>query len=382
MAARSSAEDAADAPILVELRLRLEAATDPVERAALTLRRGLYLARTDRLSEAEALPVATRAAWEGHEAVRVFVWLWLLEGVVDFYRTSRTAGRTRLLQAHAAAARSGQQAEAQLAAAWLAHLAYVDGDYAAMLAWLRTSGLGAALLEETAARSSLTLACALQWFGEEPLAGEWFGRAREVARRTGDRAGIMAATANRLMLRLNDDWLAFAFGEPVPHDLASLRQELLGILGYERLSGSASLQEQNEVARLRLAVLSGDEGQALAAAGDMSSAQQRRSAPSLAMAGVVRAWLLGRRDAPVQAAARLQTLLGEFDAGDLDDDDAAACWALMAQLARHAGDAAEAGRLDGRAREARVRCRQSLDPLRPGLLAVHAQALASWPLDG
>ena len=377
--ARPSADDVDDAPILVELRLRLQAATDPVERAALTLRQGLYLARTDRLAEAEAMPVAVRAAWEGREAARVFVWLWLLEGVVDFYRTSRTAGRARLLQAHAAAAGTGQQAEAQLAAAWLAHLAYVDGDYAAMLRWLRATNLGASLLEETAARSSLTLACALQWFGEEPLAGEWFGRAREVARRTGDRAGIMAATANRLMLRLNDDWLAFAFGEPLPHDLPSLRHELLGILGYERLSGSASLQEQNEVARLRLAVLSGDEGQALAAASDMSSAQQRRSAPSLAMAGVVRAWLLGNRD-PSQAGTRLGALLQQFDAGDLDDDDAAACWALMAQLARHAGDAMQAGRLEGLARDARTRCRQSLDPLRAELRAVHSEALASWPV--
>jgi hypothetical protein len=378
MVGRAPADEVADAPILVELRLRLESVTDPVERTALTLRQGLYLARTDRLSEAEAMPVAVRAAWEGREAVRVFVWLWLLEGVVDFYRTSRTAGRTRLLQAHAAAVRTGQLAEAELAAAWLAHLAYVDGDYAAMLRWLRASRLGAALLEETAARSSLTLACALQWFGEEAPAGEWFGRAREVARRTGDRAGIMAATANRLMLRLNDDWLAFAFGEPLPHDLPSLRQELLGILGYERLSGSASLQEQNEVARLRLAVLSGDEAEALAAAGDMSSAHQRRSAPSLAMAGVVRAWLLGRRDAPAQAAARLGGVLQGFDAGELDDDDAAACWALMAQLARRADDAQQASRLEGLAHAARARCRQALDPLRPELLAVQAEALASW----
>lgn len=371
--------DEADAPILVELRLRLDATSDPAERAALTLRQGLYLARTNRLAEAEAMPAAVRAAWEGREDLRVFVWLWLLEGVLDFYRTSRTGGRQRLLQAQAAASGAGLRGEAGLAAAWLAHLAYVDGDYREMLRWLADSGFGSAALDETAARSSLTLACALQWFGEEALATAWFGRAREVARRTGDRAGIMAATANRLMLRLADDWLAFAFGDPLPHDPAALRQELLGILGYEKLSGSASLLEQNEIARLRLEVLRGDDAAALTAADQMTSARQRRSAPSLAMAGVVRAWLLGRRDAPAAAGERLKALLQAFSADGLDDDDAAACWALLAQVARHAGDAPQAGRLARLAREARERDRAALEPLRGELLGVERAAAASWP---
>jgi len=379
MAERAPAVDEADAPILVELRLRLEATTDPVERAALMLRQGLYLARTDRLAEAEAMPQDVRETWQGQEELRVYVWLWLLEGVLDFYRTSRTGGRVRLQQAHAAAHGSGLRAEAELAAAWLAHLAYVDGAYAEMLRWLGESGFGSARLDETAARSSLTLACALQWFGEEPLAAAWFARAREVARRTGDRAGIMAATANRLMLRLADNWLAFAFGEPLPHEEAPLRQELLGILGYERMSRSASLQEQNEIARLRLEVLRGDEGAALAAADQMSSARQRHSASSLIMAEVVRGWLLGRRDPPEAAGARLQQLLQGFAAGDLDDDDAAACWALLAQLARHAGDPAQAGRLSRLARAARAHCRATLEPLRGDLRAVEREAAASWP---
>lgn len=376
---RSPAGDEADAPILIELRARLDATADPAERAVLTMRQGLYLARTNRLADAEAMPARIRERWEGCEDIRVYVWLWLLEGVLDFYRTSRTGGRTRLLQALEAARHAALQAEAELAAAWLAHFAYVDGDYRAMLRWLVDSRLGAAMLEETIARASLTLACALQWFGEEPLADTWFSRAREVARRTGDRAGIMAATANRLMLRLNDNWLAFAFGEPARHDPASLRQELLGILGYEQLSGSISLQEQNEVARMRLEVLRGDESAALAAANEMSSAQLRRSSASLAMAAVVRAWLLGHRASPAEAATQLQALERDFSADGLDDDDVSACWALAAQLARQAQDGAAVRRLERMAKDARARYRQALEPLRDDVRAVEREASAIWP---
>lgn len=370
-----------DAPILIELRRRLEATDDPAERAALRIRQGLYLARTDRLLEAEALPAEVRAAWAGQEDLRVYVWLWILEGVLAFYRSSRTRERQRLLQAQAAALKAGMRPEAELAAAWLAHFAYVEGNYPAMMRGLLDSSLGTAALDESVARSSLTLACALQWFGEEALATTWFARAREVARRTGDRAGIMAATANRLMLRLNDNWLNFAFEEALRHEPGTLRQELMGILGYEQLSGSASLQEQNEIALLRLLVIKGDEPEALKLASDMNSAVQRRSEPELAIAGVVRAWLLGRSAEAPQAARLLAEALAAFERQPLDDDDAAASWALLAQLAQRAGNTEEAQRLRALAELARQRYLAALQPLRSDLLSVAREADARWSLN-
>ncbi len=369
-----------DAPILIELRRRLEATDDPAERAALRIRQGLYLARTDRLLDAESLPAEVRAAWSGQEDLRVYVWLWILEGVLAFYRSSRTRERQRLQQAQAAALKVGMRPEAELAAAWLAHFAYVDGNYPAMLRSLLDSSLGTAALDESVARSSLTLACALQWFGEEDLAATWFGRAREVARRTGDRAGIMAATANRLMLRLSDNWLNFAFGEPLRFEPVALRQELMGILGYEQLSGSASLQEQNEIALLRLNVIKGSEDKALALASEMSSAVQRHSEPALAIASVVRAWLLGRSADASHAAILLADALAAFQGPLLDDDDAASCWALLAQLAHRAEQTAEAERLQTLAQLARQRYLGALEPLRAELLTVEREAVARWSL--
>jgi hypothetical protein len=294
-----------DAPILLELRQRMAVTDDPAERSALQIRQALYLARTDRLKEAESFPAEIRADWAGREDLRVFVWLWLFEGVLSLYRDSLTDGRFRLLQARAAASKAGWRGEAELASAWLAHFAYVDGDYAAMLEGLQGSGLGTAALDETMARSTLTLACALQWFGQDALAHRWFARARDMARTTGDRAGIMAATANRLMLKLSDNWMSFAFGEALPHAAQPLRAELLGILGYEQISGSASLPEQNEIALLRLEVLQGDHSAALALAGRMEAAQQRRSASALTMASVAQTWLRAQMAETAAAEAAL-----------------------------------------------------------------------------
>ena len=370
--------DEADAPILIELRARLEASVDPVERSTLRIRQGLYLARTNRLQEAQALPAEIRAQWGGQEALRVYIWLWILEGVLTFYRDSRTSERTRLLQAHAAAAQADWRPEAEMAAAWLAHFAYVDSDYDAMSRWLLASGLGTAALEESVARSSLTLACALQLFGEEAMAGSWFARSREVARRTGDRAGIMAATANRLMLRLSDNWLNHVFAEPLRHEPESLRQELMGILGYEQLSGSESLTEQNEVARLRLAVLRGENEAALAMARSMSAAQERRSAPSLAMAHVIECSLLARRLSDAQAQDLWLLRLKDFVPEGLDDDDAAGCYRLMAGVAQRCGEHDASERLRKQAQLLRARFLAALDRHRPELLAVTQEASARW----
>lgn len=369
-----------DAPILVDLRQRLDVAVDPAERSALRIRQGLYLARTNRLSEATGIPAEIRAAWAGQEDLRVYVWLWILEGVLDFYQTSRTAKRDRLRQAQAVAGRSGLLAEYQLASAWLAHLAYVDSDYEAMVQGLRAAGLGVASLVEATARSSLTLACALQLCGDEPRAALWFGRAREVARRAGDRAGIMAATANRLMLRLNDNWLSLVFGEQPPHDAVALRQELLGILGYEQLSGSESLAEQNEMAQLRLALLRGDDAAALGILRGLSAARDRRSAPSLTTAAVVEQWLLARAaHDPADALPHWERAQAAFSPQGLDDDDQAACLALLSRTAQAAGcrEAAQAAWSD--ACRARARFVAGLDAVRAGILAVEAQASEGWP---
>jgi hypothetical protein len=369
-----------DAPILVDLRQRLEAASDPAERSALRIRQGLYMARTNRMAEAEAIPAEIREVWAGQEDLRVFVWLWILEGVLAFYQTSRTDQRDRLRQAQAVAERSGLLAEFQLASAWLAHLAYVDSDYDGMVRHLRAAGLGAGTLVESVARSALTLACALQLCGDEPLAASWFARAREVARRAGDRAGIMAATANRLMLRLNDNWLCLVFGEVQPHDAVSLRQELLGILGYERLSGSESLTEQNEMAQLRLAMIRGDDAAALATLRGLSAARDRRSAPSLATAAVVEHWLLARAaHDPAVAQQHWEAVRDGYRAEGLDDDDQAACLALMAKTARAAGCPNEADDYWRLALAARARFRAGIDAVRPGILAVEADASAHWP---
>jgi hypothetical protein len=372
------AADEADAPILIELRSRLDASVDPIERSALRIRQGLYLARTNRLPQAEALPAEIRSQWAGQEALRVYVWLWILEGVLTFYRHSSTHERSRLLQAYETARLAAWRPEAEIAAAWLAHFAYVDSDYEAMSRWLLASGLGTAALEESIARSSLTLACALQLLGEEAQAGIWFGRSREIARRTGDRAGIMAATANRLMLKLSENWLNHVFEEPLRHEPEALRQELMGILGYERLSGSESLTEQNEVARLRLAVLRGETESALDLARSMSAAHQRRSAPSLGIAHVIEAWLLSQRLPQAELPALWASRLASFAVPEMDDDDAAGCRMLMARVAERAGEPATAERLRETARQLRAGFLAGLDQHRTDLLAIAHEAAARW----
>lgn len=113
----------------------------------------------------------------------------------------------------------------------------------------------------------------------------------------------------------------------------------------------------------------------------MAAAQARRSAGTLAMAVVIDAWLQGRRASPGQAASaldRAQAALAGVT-GSLDDDDRAACQALMAQLADRAGQAALAESMHTEARALREQVFAAFEPHRAALLALQADAAAVWP---
>lgn len=366
-----------DAPLLEALRQQRAAATGEVDGAVLDIRMALYRARTEQLPEAQAVPEKIRADWAGREQIEVYTWLWILEAVIGWYQTSRTGQRTRLQQAYAAASRAGLSAPAGQAAAWLAHFAYNESDYPGMLRWLQASDIGRAALVETDARSALTLAGALELAGEASAAARWFGHARELSRQLGDRAGIMAASANGVMIRLNAAWLCHSMGDPMPHDPQALRTELMSALGYERLSRSVSLVEQNGTAQLRLAVLLGQRSEALALAQRLSDPAERHT-PSTARAADVLGRVLAPRIDAQTARQAFEQGLRAFDPEGLDDDDAAASWAWLARWARELGDPATSERLFEQARAARQRFERSIQSFLPGLREIEAAASAAW----
>jgi hypothetical protein len=100
------------------------------------------------------------------------------------------------------------------------------------------------------------------------------------------------------------------------------------------------------------------------------------------MAAITDAWLSGHSapaDGAQVALQRAEQRLAELAPQSLDDDDAAGCLALVAQLARVAGEPARGQSLREQALALRERVAQQRAPHLHPLLSLEAQARAHWP---
>lgn len=326
-----------EAPLLRDLDSRLRAARTLPEWGILRAQQGLYLARTSRLEEGLRIPGEIRARFAGHEDPEVYFWVWLADGVLDHYRSGGTRSMGQLKRAHAVATAIQRGDLAQYAAAWIANAYFHADDHAKTFDWLMRSGLREARVPEAACRASMVAAIALQTCLEDGMAAVWFGRVREIARRIGDRASIMASIENRALMRLDRLWLDWSRGAPASYTVAEIESELLGALQYERVTGSEAFLHQGEVARIRLHVLRGDLREAWSRIERLQDTGAEANFSTVRASKVLRWWLAAKTGADAARAALPQDEVARLVEG-LDVDDAASSWALLAQIHALQGD--------------------------------------------
>lgn len=332
MRGQTEAEFLANAPILGTLKARLEASRTPREWAIAKAQQALYLARTDRIDEAVPVPQEIRTQFRGNEEPEVYYWLWLLEAVLDFYRTGATKGMQQIQRAMLMAKSLKRTDLEEYLAAWAAHFCFTDGKYAEMVRWLKLSRLHEAALPEAACRASLIAAVAWQTCDEDKPASMWFGRARDIARSIGDRATIMASIENRALVRLDRLWFSLHTSKPSSERLMLVEHELLGGLAYERITGSGAFESQGVIARIRLLVLKGEFSSALVLVNSSSSHLEDLGFSIVRATQVLRLWLQTELDPCVSfTQSDLVTLAAQVKT--LDYDDASVCWKILANLA-------------------------------------------------
>jgi hypothetical protein len=321
-----------DAPLLINLERQLSTTRDRDEYCILQIRRAIYLARTNRISEALLVPSEVRRHYVGNENILVYTWLWLLEGICSFYQSGTTVGIRFLNQSLQMARVSGNRNLAQYAAAWLAQFHLTDDNFTELASALRLSGLWDAVLPEARCRAGLVYAGALANCCLHDEASKAYGRARDIARELGDRASIMASIENKALFRLDELWVNWALDALVLEDARLSEIEIKSGLAYEIATGSQAHFAQVTIVRARLDVLRGDYGLALDAL-EKSSDDYRRSEFSMVRSiGVLKWWLRCKQ------GASLQIKNDEFDSdmeliGGLDNDDALVCWKLAKEIA-------------------------------------------------
>jgi hypothetical protein len=357
-----------DAPLLKNLEAQLKVCKSQKEWAILRAKQALYLARTHRIAEAAQVPDEIRKVYRGKEDSEVFFWVWLTEGVVDFYQTATTRMIGQFKRAQAIALTMGLSSHVEYVSAWLANSFLRDDKHEDMIRSLTLSAMDRALFPEAVCRSSVVAAVAFQTVGDDKVAALWFGKARDTARTIGDRATIMASIENRALMRLDRVWVKHVLDEVSNREISLIESELLGALQYEKITGSESFGPQGDVARIRLHILRGRYDVALQEMTEKSGVLNDGKYPVATALAVLHEWLLcqvvGRRSPQTDILSKLSDLIVS-----LDDDDAVVCWRYLGFISHSYGDVARTEECISRSDDAYLKYCRRIENLRSSLTA-------------
>lgn len=227
------------------------------ERVVLLVRMGEFERARQELKALRALPDAS-----GNAVLNA--WLWLGEGLADFFESVELRARDRVMRARTLAASAHAPRIHALTAAWCAHMDFRAQDYLAMVEHL-AEALRTADVEHHGAlgRACVVVAGAYHFAGREDLAQPWYMRARTHASVEGDGVTLSSIMYNMSALRVCAVRLAEHFGQPDPQ---AAQRALLGTESSVFLDQSVragALSVASWLLRAQILVVHGQYGDAL-----------------------------------------------------------------------------------------------------------------------
>ncbi len=223
--------------LLADLDAAIAGTQFPRELPFLRAERASVLARLGHLDEARDEVAALRRLPDeaGHPVLQA--WLWLTEGLIDFFSDINLRARECARKAQACAEAGKAPRVQALAAAWGAHFDFRAQDYGGMVRQLATA-LHLAGFEHTGAHARACLVAAGAWHfaGHEDRAQPWYRLARRHAAVDGDGAMLSAIVFNMSVFRLIDMRLKEVAGHCTVADVRAV------LLGSE---SSLSLDQRN-----------------------------------------------------------------------------------------------------------------------------------------
>jgi tetratricopeptide (TPR) repeat protein len=154
-------------------------------------------------------------------------WMWLGEGVLDFFESMNQRARDRVQRARALAVSAKSQRLIALTSAWCAHFDYGVGEFTSMVHNLADAFRAAAFDNHSAlTRACVMVAVAYHCGGSEELAQPWYARARNHATREGDGVSLSSIAYNLAALRISSTRLLEHFGVL---DKVLAKRALLGV---------------------------------------------------------------------------------------------------------------------------------------------------------
>lgn len=154
-------------------------------------------------------------------------WMWLGEGVLDYFESMNQRARDRVQRARALAVSAKSHRLIALTSAWCAHFDYGVGEFASMAQNLADAFRASAFDNHSAlTRACVLVAVSYHFTGAEDLAQPWYARARNHATREGDGVSLSSIAYNLAALRIANTRVLEHFGVL---DKVLAKRALLGV---------------------------------------------------------------------------------------------------------------------------------------------------------
>ncbi|MFM2057867.1 MAG: hypothetical protein RLY71_2252 [Pseudomonadota bacterium] len=344
------------------------------ERMVLLIRMGAFERARKELAALRTLP-------EAQSNAALNAWLWLGEGLADFFESVEARARDRVLRACSLAESAKAPDIHALTAAWCAHLDFRAQDYPAMLVHL-SEALSLADTEQHSAlgRACVVVAGAYHFAGREDLAQPWYARARTHAAVEGDGITLSSIMYNMAALRVCAVRLAEFYGAAAGEcDAQAVQRALLGTESsafLDRSVQAGALSAASALVRAQALVAHGRHADALALYDShWAAAMQSGLDASEALFQADRAWCLyqlGRSDdARNVARSAASTLMWATEI-----EERAIAHAMLARTFEALGMGAQAAAHRERGQSEWLQHRQRCDGLLAGLRQADLESLA------
>jgi tetratricopeptide (TPR) repeat protein len=254
------------AQILDRIERQLSLEVEPVARAVLIARKGIYLSRVGRFDEARCVIAELRSHFGSGQSARVTVWIMLLEGVCYLYENINPAAIDRVNRAQFLGLATKDKALISITSAWKAHLEFENSNYIGMVEALKAAIENATEDDNDAnARYSMVLADALFFCGDRKLAQLWFMRSRDHAIKAGDQATIEALLYNRAAFSIA--WLRCerCFSRVDPNEVSLVRLEVSSARNFQAMTKITAFGNLISLCDARLLIIESQFASAIAA---------------------------------------------------------------------------------------------------------------------
>lgn len=247
--------------LLQHLDKAIAAAPGHLQAAGLRAQRAVLQARHGQLELArEELTELHQLAFQ-HPNPQLGAWLHLAEGLMNYFTDFSGGAYEKILRARAIANVAGLREVEALAAAWLAHLAYVKHDITALVEQA-TACRALATPQQHGAHSRLAIALGLaHHFAARPeLAQRWYVHARQHAMAEGD-----DATQSALMYNMAEMRTAHLRRETLAHPERATPELLLSadsVARYDEAVGGSAMGELTPILRAQILTVLGQFGPA------------------------------------------------------------------------------------------------------------------------